>query len=254
MTTNIFQSSTKRTFRFYLITMLFFSLLISVNKVFSQKCSVQISDNIEFFKRSHAEEMDVFMSLEFKINAQTIKATDTTPFSLPISPSGFDTVNYSFIANGVRQYDWFICKFRPKETYIISPCTCCGIFLMTPTKDAERGFVKYINRSDKTFVSESGESQIDTLHSRQETEFIFSSISMNCGFRPNTIFVAELDYLDQRFDYDHWKTKSAAEQDLLQKEQQGFIRFSCNYLFLHGERLVVTVNQTGNAFRLELEK
>lgn len=80
-----------------------------------------------------------------------------------------------------------------------------------------------------------------------------SSISMNCGFRPNNIFVADFDYLDKKFDYDNLKSKPVDEQNLLKKEQRSHVLFSFNYLFLHAEKLTVTIDKTGSIFNLTLK-
>jgi len=47
-------------------------------------------------------------------------------------------------------------------------------------------------------------------------------------------------------------TKSEAEQDELEKEQDGLILFSFNFLFLNQEKLVVTIDATGEYFDIKL--
>ncbi len=75
--------------------------------------------------------------------------------------------------------------------------------------------------------------------------------SVRCAFRFKKQ-VLEPDYLNPKFDYENWQYKSEQEQELLDKEQKDLIRFSFNYLFLHGEKLVVTIDENGRDFRVEL--
>lgn len=234
-----------------IILLLFLSFFI--NKASAQNCTVKISDKIDFFKQNFKEELDLFLSLEFEINNVKIKANDTNNIIVLTNKAEFDTIKYSFFYRGVIHNDQFICKLRANETYTISPCTCCGIFLMTPSKNAERGYVKYVNNSKRDFIAETGELELDTILKKKKTDYILSSISMNCGFRPNTVFVADFGYLDKKFEYENLKSKPKEEQDLLNKEQQENIRFSFNYLFLHKERLVVTIDETGELFNLTIE-
>ena len=110
-----------------------------------------------------------------------------------------------------------------------------------------------MNHSNQTFISESGEFELDTLYKNSDTDFIQSSISMNCGFRPNQLFLADLDYLNPKYQYDQLKLKSELEQELLEKEQLSLIRFSFNFLFLHEEKLLVSIDETGLIFTVEME-
>ncbi len=223
------------------------------NEATAQNCTVKINAKTDFFKTRFKEEMNVFLSLDFKVNNVQIKAIDTTEISVLVNPSTFDTIKYSFLDHGVIYTDQFICKLRPNEVYTISPCTCCGIFLITPSENAKRGSVKYINNSKKEFIAETGESERDTLFSKNETAFINSSISMNCGFMPNTIFVADFGYLDKKFSYENWESKPQDQIDILMREQQSYIVYSFNYLFLHQEKLLVTIDKSGKTFKLTLE-
>lgn len=218
----------------------------------AQKCIVKISDDVSVMKKQSPRDLEAFLSIEFEVNHVKIKATDKLQVRVPIQKIGFDTVTYSFTYNGKVCNEQFICKLRANEKYTISPCTCCGVFLMTPAQNAQRGSVKYVNESNHEFIAETGDQSIDSLAKKSNTEYIHSFISMNCGFRPNQIFIAEPDYLNQKFDYQNWQHKTEQEQELLDKEQKDLIRFSFNYLFLHGEKLVVTIGENGRNFRLEL--
>lgn len=224
-----------------------------INEIAAQKCIVKISDNVSLMKNQSSRDLEVFLSMEFEVNDVKIKATDKQQVRIPIHNTGFDTVNYSFSYNGKVCKEQFICKLRAKEKYTISPCTCCGVFLMTPAQNAQRGSVKYINDSNHEFISQTGDQAIDALEKKSHTDYIHSFISMNCGFRPNQIFIAEPAYLNPKFDYENWQSKTEQEQELLDKEQHDLIRFSFNYLFLYGEKLIVTINENGRDFKVELE-
>jgi hypothetical protein len=221
--------------------------------VFAQKCTVKISDEIASWQKHSPKKIEAFLTLAFEFNHVNINATDRKNVHIPILDKGFDTVVYSYMYKGVIYRKQFICKLRAKETYTISPCECCGVFLMVPEQNARRGSVKYMNHSTQTFISESGEFELDTLYKNSDTDFIQSSISMNCGFRPNQLFVADLDYLNPKYQYDQLKLKSESEQELLDKEQLSLIRFSFNFLFLHEEKLLVSIDETGLIFTVELE-
>jgi hypothetical protein len=222
------------------------------NELAAQKCIVKINDDISLMQKHSSRDLEVFLSIEFEVNYVKIKATDKQQVRIPVQKTGFDTVNYTFTYNGEVHNEQFICKLRANEKYTISPCTCCGIFLMTPAQNAQRGSVKYINASKHEFISETGDQEIHALAKNSSTDYIHSFISMNCGFRPNQIFIAEPDYLNPKFDYENWQYKSEQEQELLDKEQKELIRFSFNYLFLYGEKLVVTIDESGRDFRVEL--
>lgn len=227
-------------------------LVAFFNEVAAQKCIVKINDDVPLMQKHSSRDLEVFLSIEFEVNHVKIKATDKQQVRIPVQKTGFDTVNYTFTYNGGVHNEQFICKLRTKEKYTISPCTCCGIFLMTPAQNAQRGSVKYVNASKHEFISETGDQAIHALPKNSSTDYIHSYISMNCGFRPNQIFIAEPDYLNPKFDYENWQFKTEQEQELLDMEQKELIRFSFNYLFLHGEKLVVTIDENRRDFKVEL--
>ena len=222
------------------------------NEFAAQKCMVKINNDVPLIQKHSARDIAVFLSIEFEVNHVKIKATDKRQVRIPVHKTGFDTVNYTYTYNGKVYNEQFICKLRTKEKYTISPCNCCGIFLMTPAQNAQRGSVKYVNASKHEFISQTGDQAIHALDKKSSTDYIHSFISMNCGFRPNQIFIAEPDYLNPKYDYENWQYKTEQEQELLDMEQKDLIRFSFNYLFLHGEKLVVTIEETGRDFRVEL--
>jgi hypothetical protein len=124
---------------------------------------------------------------------------------------------------------------------------------MTPEKNAKRGFVKFVNQSPKEYLAMVSEFDYETINKNSNTEFIFSSISMNCGFRPNRIFIADSNYLNSKYLYDNWSTKSNEGKRDLEKEQENYIVDSFDFLFLHGERLIVTIDSSGNSFSVDIE-
>ena len=76
---------------------------------------------------------------------------------------------------------------------------------------------------------------------------------MNCGFRPNTISIANIGYTDKKFDYDNWENKTKEEQELLKIEQQSHVVYSFDYLFLHKEKLILTIDKSGEKVDLKME-
>jgi hypothetical protein len=212
---------------------------------------IKIDKNAEGFFGNDRDELNVFLSLEFEVNHQKIKATDAKTLKVRPHNAGFDTVLFSFFYRDSIHRGVFICKLKGKETYTISPCTCCGLFAMAPSKNAMRGDIKFVNNSSLNFIAETGDEYL-TIEPNKETSFIHSSISMNCGFRPTKLFIADPSYVDPKFLYENLMTKSEAEQDELEKEQDGLILFSFNFLFLHQEKLVVTIDATGEHFDIKL--
>jgi hypothetical protein len=108
-----------------------------------------------------------------------------------------------------------------------------------------------VNNSSRDFIAETGDEYL-TIEPNQQTGFIHSFISMNCGFRPTNLFIADPSYVDSKFLFENLKSKSEAEQDELEKEREGLILFSFNFLFLHQEKLVVTIDATGEHFDIKL--
>lgn len=199
--------------------------------------------------------MNYFLSLEFEINNSKIKTIDSNSISVSVNKREFDTIRYSYRNDkGFTIRDTFICKLKANEVYTISPCTCCGIFMITPSKNAKRGFVKFYNKSSREYIAMTPEFDYDTIPKTSNTDFIPSSISMNCGFRPNRIFIANFDYLDEKYQYENWSTKSPEEKRALELEQESHISFGFKYLFLHEEKLIVSINKEGNKFGVELSE
>lgn len=230
-------------------------LLSCLSKLYAGTCTIKISDRVDFFKKNFPQEMNYFLSLEFEINDSKIKTINSDSIHVKINDIEFDTIKY-FYKNHQDKIirETFICKLKPGETYSISPCTCCGIFLMTPSKNPKRGFVKFKNNSQQEFLSVSSEFDYDTIPKLSNTNFIPSMISMNCGFRPNRIFIANFNYQNEKYQYENWSTKSTEEKKALELEQESHIIFNFNYLFLHEEKLVVKINGEANKFKVELSE
>ena len=75
---------------------------------------------------------------------------------------------------------------------------------------------------------------------------------MNCGFRPNRIFIAKAAYFDKKYQYENWKTKSSEEKRQLEIEQEKHVVNSFNYLFLHEEKLIVTIGKKKEDFKVQM--
>jgi hypothetical protein len=213
---------------------------------------IKINKDAQRFFGNDLDELNVFLSLEFEVNHQKIKATDAKTVKVRPHQEGFDTVLFSFFYRDSIHRGTFICKLKGHEIYTISPCTCCGLFAIAPSKNPMRGDIKFVNNSSRDFIAETGDEYV-TIESNKETGFIHSSISMNCGFRPTKLFIADPSYVDPKFSYENLMNKSDAEQVELEKEQDGLILFSFNFLFLHQEKLVVRIDEEGAHFSLNLE-
>jgi hypothetical protein len=219
----------------------------------AQTCTIKINDRGDLFEAGFEEEMDLFFQVKFVINGVELNTTDTTAIEIQINKAGFDTLHYQYVdQNDKTVNETALCKFRSGETYTVSPCTCCGIFLITPEDNAKRGFVKFKNNSKKEYIAIASEIRSDTLFKKSETEFVFSSISMNCGFRPNRIFIANFDYFNKKYQYENWKTKSREEKKELEKERESHVAYSFNYLFLHEEKIVLTIGKKKGEFHVDL--
>lgn len=233
----------------YLLLLLF----VGINS-FAQNCSIKITDDLNDFTQDFEEEMKSFFSLEFIINGITFNSRDTNTISISPNTTVFDTIHYSFIdRNGKTYAETFLCQLRNDETYTISPCVCCGVFLMTPEKNAKRGFVRFNNKSSNEYITIASEIDSDTLYKTSNTDYIFSSISMNCGFRPNQILLARYSYFDEKYQYENWKTKTAKEKELLEQDRKLHLAYQFNFLFLHEEKLTLTIAQDGKTFDLKLD-
>lgn len=227
------------------------SLILSCG--YTQTCSV-LCKSSGFWEKSgnFEEEMAVFFSLEFSFNGVPLKTTSETQKIIPIHPNGFDTIRYSYTWNGKRIEAFSLCKFRKNEQYTISPCVCCGIFLMRPEKNPERGYVQFVNNSQTTYFGSASEIDTDSIPPNSNTPFQFASISMNCGFRPSQIAVFEPGYFDLKYTYENTSKLPDDEQTRLEAEQEKYIRYNTDFLFLHGERLILTIDKNAR-FTLKQE-
>lgn len=182
------------------------------------------------------------------------KIRTANSIEIQINKTGFDTLHYSYVdQNDKTVHETALCKLRKGKTYTVSPCTCCGIFLITPSENAKRGFVKFKNESKKEYIAVASEIQADTLFKKSETDYVFSSISMNCGFRPNRIFIAKFDYFDKKYQYENWKMQSAEGRKLLETEQENHVVYSFNFLFLHQESILVTIGKKKETIQVQMQ-
>ncbi len=216
----------------------------------AQTCAVKVR-NTDFPESNFEQERNTFLSLEFSINGVRLKTTDSIEKIIPLNRNGFDSIRYSYTWNNQKVEAFSLCKFKANETYTISPCTCCGIFLITPESSAERGFVKFVNKSKQWYLGSASEFDFDSIPPKSSTDFLFSAISMNCGFRPSQITVVDPEYLHSELE-DENPSKLLDEKELNVKRMV-LARGDAWFLFLHGEKLVVTVNKKASEFKLELE-
>lgn len=231
-----------------LITTSFLFFILSFGH--SQTCTIKTSKP-DFSEGNFEEEINTFLSLEFSINGIPLKATDSIEKIIPLNRNGFDSIRYSYTWHNQRVEKFSLCKFKPDETYQISPCTCCGIFLIVPKSKAERGFVKFVNRSKQLYLGSASEFDFDSIPPKSSTDFLFSAISMNCGFRPSQITIAVPEYLHDQFEDENYPKLSGAKE--LKVKRMMMIRGDVSFLFLHGEKLVVTIGRNASEFKLEFE-
>ncbi|MNU99110.1 hypothetical protein D3C71_892340 [compost metagenome] len=218
----------------------------------AQTCTIQ-TESSNSFEKSFEEEIHTFLSLEFSINGVSFKTSEGRKKTIPVNRNGFDTLRYSYIWKDQKFEEYSLCKFRPNEQYTISPCTCCGIFLLTPKRKAERGFVKFINHSANLYLGSVSELDYDSIPANSHTEFIFSAISMNCGFRPSQIAVFAPEYANPEYQYKNLSRLSEPEKQALKAQQQKLVKYDIPFLFIHGEKLILTIEEGASQFKLELE-
>lgn len=230
-----------------------FLLLVCLSSIQAETCRVRISDRINFHPNNNVEEITTFLSMNFELNQSSIAALDSNSITVPINNIGFDTLIYSFLdQHGLTVCDTTICKLKANEMYTIGPCTCCGIFLMTPSKNAARGSVKFLNESSDEFIAMVGSFEYDTIPRLTQTDFIPSEISMNCGYRPNRIFFASFDYIDEKYQYENLKDRPLLEKNSLREEQESHVVYEFTYLFLHEEELIVSIGKEKKYFTVDL--
>ena len=233
-----------------LLFLLFCSLFFSCG--YAQTCSIRCNVSRFFETGYQKEEIAVFYSIEFSLNGIPLKTTDKEEKTIPVNQNGFDTIRYSYWWEGEKIEASSLCKFRANERYLLSPCTCCGIFLIIPETEPERGFVQFVNESKNTYLGSASEIETDTILPNSKTPFQFSSISMNCGFRPSEITVFEPEYFNPKYAYEITSKLSDKKREKLESKQNKFIKYDIDFLFLHGERLILTIDKTSK-FSLRLE-
>lgn len=204
----------------------FFCFSVSYTQVFTLKLS-----NYERIKKSFSEEIEAFESLEFNINGIKFKVSELDSIQIPINAVGFDTLKYNYTIKNKKKNESTIARFKANQEYILYPCTCCGIFLIN-TKNAERGIVRFNNKSNLKLVGNTGELDQEILKPKTLSQYFFSSISMNCGYRPNELSIYTSDF------------KINSEYNMFDLKEQ---KFSVNFLFMEGEKLTIEYNKKGKA-------
>ncbi len=235
-----------------LIPIMALILVSGISPVKAQTCVFKANQNIGFLKENFEEELALYSTIVLNINGKIFSTIDTGEIIIPVNQSHFDTIRYTYTDRNEIKQDTFICKLRQNEVYTISPCTCCGIFLITPEKNAKRGFIKFENRANQDYIAMFSEAQYDTIPKHADTEFLPSYISMNCGFRPSDVVIAKKEYLNPKYDYENWSKKPVHEIKALKKEQESHILFKTQFLFLHEEKLIVAIDQKAKNIRISL--
>ena len=193
-----------------------------------------------------------FKTLVFDINGVIVKATDTIPTICQINNVGFDSISYSYLNRKNKKVNGnFICKFKKDTNYSIKPCDCSGGFMIS-ANNARRGYVQINNKSNQEIIANITEIDNDTISKKTLTDFKHSSISMNCGFRPSRLLIAKKEYNDEKFKFDNWSSKNINERNELDTERETLILYEQMYLFLHNEKLRITIESDLNEIKLEL--
>src|SRR5688572_21458701 len=106
---------------------LLFFLLIS-NICLSQTIKIGIARDFS---------TEPFDSLVFIVNGTVINSNDTGLKTVKIKKNGFDDFSY-YYKNKKEEVYKVKCKFIENNTYTISPCVCCGDFLVAADSTSTR--------------------------------------------------------------------------------------------------------------------
>src|SRR5690606_19539809 len=146
--------------------------LLTLSAGYTQTCSIRskasvlfsISDNFE-------QEKAVYYSIEFSFNGVPVKTSSEDTTTIPVNPNGLDTIQYSYLWEGERIEEIGLCKFGANEPCVVSPCVCCGIFLVVPEKHPERGFVQFVNKCKTPYEVSTSEIESDRLEGNSKAPF-----------------------------------------------------------------------------------
>jgi hypothetical protein len=200
--------------------------LLCIQFTFAQTATIKI------VRTDHQGQFKDFDKFVFSFNGLKLSATDTVTKSIRLNKNGFDECAAVIGKDTLH----FFAKFKTGETYIIRPGCCCAAFTITAIHDPRRGSVRFDNQTSRDLWGVTSEINTDSIKAKSRSEYIFASESAMCLFKPASIFIAETNYNDRKYDYE---TRSDVNYDSLWAEQETYVLASSAFLFLHGEKLTV---------------
>jgi hypothetical protein len=207
--------------------------LLSLQFSFAQTATIKV------VRTDHQEQFRDFDKFVFSFNGLTFSATDTAAKKIRLNKNGFDQC-YAVLGKDSLS---FLAKFKEGETYTIKPGCCCAHFTITATHNPRRGSVRFDNKTSRDLWGVTSEINTDSLKAKSKSEYIFASESAMCFFKPASIFIAETNYSNSKYEY---QGDDEVNYDSLWAEQKTYILASSAFLFLHGEKLTVEYPGKGN--------
>lgn len=199
-------------------------LFLVANFCNAQSANLKLQ-NYNEIKNVFKIEIEAFESLEFIINGVAFKVSDDLDINIPLNKMGFDSIKYSYKIHDKEYKSFALAKFKTDQQYYLSPCTCCGIFMIAP-KNPERGIVRFKNRSKSKLLALTGDFEHEVIYPKSTSKYFFSSISMNCGFTPNQIGLFTSDFIESK-------------EGIFEIDRE---IFSFDFLFVNGEKLSIIYN------------
>lgn len=183
-----------------------------------------------------------FDKIRFTFNNTSFDASDTTIKSIHLN-KGLDN-GIAIIGKDTLR---FFTRFKPNEAYMIQPGCCCAAFTLTAVNNPGRGIVSFKNPLKRGLVLVVAEANSDTVDARR-TRSIFAHESVMCTFKPCSIQVTELAYLDEKYNFETDKRN----YDSLWSEQAKLVLGTTWFHFLHGEKVAVSYSEKTGKLKLEL--
>lgn len=168
-----------------------------------------------------------FQQFTFVFNGKRFTGRDTLEQTIPLNKRLDECL--AILGKDTLQ---FFTKFLPNETYILRPGCCCAAFTLEAKNNPKRGSVYFKNKTNRTLSFVVAEANGDTVE-RNSAIDLFAHESAMCYFKPCSVLLAEMDYLDAKYDY----TNEELNYDSLWAEQKKFILGMANFHFLHGEKV-----------------
>jgi hypothetical protein len=210
-----------------------FIFLLCLQFAFAQTATIKV------VHMDHQGQFKDFSKFVFSFNGLKFSAADTAAKKIKLNKNGFDEC-YAILGKDTLP---FLAKFKEGETYTIKPGCCCAAFTITAMHDPRRGSVRFDNKTSRDLWGVTSEINTDSLKAKSKSEYIFASESAMCFFKPASIFIAETNYNNSKYDF---QTNSDVNYDSLWAEQKTYVLASSAFLFLHGEKLTVEYSDKGN--------